>query len=157
MLQYETLPPSLAGMLRSFRSCFTAPSFRTFSALLAGMIAQPGRHTVCGMLTAAGLAGVWHHAKAHWFLSRARWNTDEVGLALFRLVVTHLIPADAPIVIAVDDTLLRRSGRKVALTGWHYDGAAGPRSSRPPRRRPPTALAAAGEPGPSAAARTGTR
>jgi hypothetical protein len=125
MLQYETLPPSLAGLLRSFRSCFTAPTFRTFSALLAGMIAQPGRRTVCGMLTAAGLAGVWHHAKAHWFFSRARWDAHEVGLVLFRLVVDHLIPADSPITVAVDDTLLRRSGRKVALTGWHYDGAAG--------------------------------
>lgn len=125
MLQYETLPPSLAGLLRSFRSCFTAPALRTFSVLLAGMIAQPGRHTVCGMLTGAGLAGVWHHAKAHWFFSRARWDAHEVGLVLFRLVVEHLIPADAPIIVAVDDTLLRRSGRKVALTGWHYDGAAG--------------------------------
>ncbi|MBW6437232.1 transposase [Actinoplanes hulinensis] len=98
---------------------------RTFSVLLAGMIAQPGRHTVCGMLTGAGLSAVWHHARAHWFFSRARWNADAVGLVLFRLVVTHLLAADAPITIAVDDTLLRRSGRKVALTGWHYDGAAG--------------------------------
>ncbi|HWS32454.1 MAG TPA: transposase [Actinoplanes sp.] len=125
MLQYETLPPSLAGLLRSFRSCFTAPSLRTFSVLLAGMIAQPGRRTVCGMLTGAGLAGIWHHARAHWFFSRARWDTGEVGLMLFRLVVAHLIADDAPITLVVDDTLLRRSGRKVAQAGWHYDGAAG--------------------------------
>ena len=124
MLRYETLPPSLAGLLSSFRSCFTAPTFRTFTVLLAGMIAQPGRHTVCGMLTGAGLAGVWHHAKAHWFFSRARWDPDDVAVVLTRLVVGLLLPADAPITVAVDDSLWRRTGRKVAGTGWHHDGAA---------------------------------
>ena len=56
MLQVQTLPASLAGMLWTFRWCFTEPSYRTFTALLAGMVAQPGRRTVCGMLTGAGLS-----------------------------------------------------------------------------------------------------
>ena len=67
MLQVRTLPASLASMLWTFRWCFTEPSYRTFVALLAGMVAQPGRRTVCGMLTGAGLAQVWHHSRAHWF------------------------------------------------------------------------------------------
>lgn len=39
-----------------FRPCFTAPTFRTFCALGAGLLAQTGRRTVCGMLTGAGPA-----------------------------------------------------------------------------------------------------
>ena len=76
MLQVQTLPAWLAGMLWTFRWCFTEPSYRTFTALLAGMVAQPGRRTVCGMLTGAGLARVWHHSRAHWFFSHARWSTE---------------------------------------------------------------------------------
>jgi hypothetical protein len=130
MLQYETLPPSLAGMLWAFRPCFTAPSFRTFCALVGGLVAQPGRRTVCGMLTAAGLAGVWHHSRAHWFFSRARWQPMQLSAVLVRLVVQAL-PDDAPVLIAVDDTLLRRSGRKVHAAGWFHDGAA----DLPPRQQ----------------------
>jgi len=133
MLQVQTLPPSLAGLLWAFRSCFTAPSFRTFTALLAGMVAQPARRTVCGMLLGAGLAQVWHHSRAHRFFSRVRWDPDQVALVLLRLVVELLVAPDAPILLAVDDTLFRRSGRKVALTGWHHDGAA-PRPAKGNKR-----------------------
>jgi|SRR5436309_3131983 len=131
MLQFETVPASLAALLLVFRPCLTAPSFATFGALVAGMVAQPGRRTVCGMLVGAGLAGVWHHSRAHWFFSRARWCPDAVGLTLLAVVVDRLLAAGAPIVVAVDDTLFRRSGRRVAGAGWQYDGAAkGPRANK---------------------------
>jgi hypothetical protein len=124
MLQFETLPASFAALLVVLRPCFTGPSFRTFAALVAGMVAQPGRRTVTGMLSAAGLAGVWHHSRAHWFFARARWRAEEVGLALLRLVVAELVPVDTSILIAVDDTLFRRSGRRVHAAAWCHDGAA---------------------------------
>ena len=68
MLQCEALPPSFAGLLTALRPCFTAPSFRTFSALPAGMIAIPRHRTITGMRTGAGLAGIWHHCRAYGFL-----------------------------------------------------------------------------------------
>jgi hypothetical protein len=133
MLQFEMLPASVAGLLWSFRSCFTGPSFRTFCALMAGMIAQPGRRTVCGMLSAAGLGGVWHHSRAHWFFGRARWSSDAVGLVLVRLITGRLLDPAAPVLIAVDDTLFRRSGRHVHGAAWQHDGARkakGPKKDR---------------------------
>jgi hypothetical protein len=131
MLQFETLPSSFAGLLAALGPCFTGPSFRTFTALVAGMAAQPGRCTVTGMLTAAGLGGVWHHSRAYWFFGKARWCVDGVGMAVLRLIVARLLPADEALVVAVDDTLFRRSGRKVHAAGWFHDGAAkGPKNSR---------------------------
>jgi hypothetical protein len=59
MLRVHTLPGSLRRVLEAFRPCFTSPTFTTFVTLLAGLIAQPARRTVCGMLAGAGLAGVW--------------------------------------------------------------------------------------------------
>jgi hypothetical protein len=131
MLQFETLPASLAGLLWVFRPCFTAPTFGTFCALVAGMIAQPGRRTVCGMLVGAGLAGVWHHCRAHWFFAGARFSVEQVGLVLAGLIVTRLVPDGAPVLIAVDDTLFRRSGRKVHAAFWQHDGSVnGPRDAQ---------------------------
>src|SRR5512139_3511082 len=126
MLQLQTLPASLTVLLAAFRPCFTAPSFATFCALLAGMIAQPARRTVCVMLVGAGLAGTWHHSRAHWFFARARWDVDQVGEVLAGLIVGLLVPAGQPVLVAIDDTLFRRSGPKVHATASQYDGASKP-------------------------------
>jgi DDE superfamily endonuclease len=66
---------------------------------------------------------VWHHSRAHRFFAAARWSADEVGLVVLRLVTGWLVPAGAPVVIAVDDTMFRRSGRKVHAACWAYDGS----------------------------------
>jgi hypothetical protein len=121
----------LSGLLQVFRPCFTAPSYRMFVALLVGMVAQPGRRTVCGMLVGAGVARVWRHGRAHWFFSHARWSVEQVGLALVGLIVSGLLPAGVPVLLVVDDTLMRRSGRRVSGAAWQHDGARkGPKSAQ---------------------------
>lgn len=100
------------------------PTFQTFTMLVAGLVAQPVARTVCGMLTGAGLARVWHHSRAHRFFSGARWNPRQVGLLLAELIVTRLLTAGAPITVAIDDTLFRRRGKKVHAAGWFHDGSA---------------------------------
>src|SRR4051812_48480696 len=123
MLRVHTLPGSLLRVLDPFRPCFTTPTFATFVTLLAGMVARPAHRTVCGMLAGAGLAGVWHHSRAHRFFTTARWHPDAVGLTLLRLIGGHLLPVGAPLVVAVDDTMFRRSGRKVHAAHRGYDGS----------------------------------
>ncbi len=119
-----SLPASLMSLLAVFEPLFTAPSFRTFCALAAGFLAQTGRHTVCGMLTGAGLSRVWRHHRAHRFFSHARWSAEALGLALARLAVSLLVPAGEPVLVAIDDTLFQRTGRKVHAIGWFHDGSA---------------------------------
>jgi DDE superfamily endonuclease len=104
---------SLAGLLAEFRPCFTAPTFQTFIGLVVGLIAQTRRRTVCGMLTGAGLDQVWYHGRAHRLFTNARWSGDALGLVLTDLIVARLLPADSALTIAVDDTLFKRSGKKV--------------------------------------------
>ncbi|MGW0435114.1 IS701 family transposase [Micromonospora sp. NPDC003197] len=124
MLPSVTLPPSLASLVQPLRSCFTAPSFVTFCALLVGHVAAVHRRTVCGMWIAAGLSRLAHHGRAHWFFARARWCPDTLGLTLATLIVDMFLPADAAVEVVVDDTLFRRYGRKVHAAGWQHDGAA---------------------------------
>jgi len=124
MLPRLTVPASLAALLAVFRPMFTAPSYRTFCALTCGLIAAGGRRTVTGMLVGARLARVWHHSRGHSFFAYARWSPDRLGLALLGLIVARLVPAEAPIELAVDDTLFRRRGRRVHAAVWTPDGSA---------------------------------
>jgi SRSO17 transposase len=124
MLREVTLPVSVSRVLEVFRPCFTAPTFETFTALVAGLVAQPVGRTVCGMLTGAGLARVWHHCRAHRFFSAARWCPRQLGLVMAELIVTRLLAPGASITVVIDDTLFRRRGRKVHAVGWFHDGSA---------------------------------
>ena len=126
MLPDATLPvpASLASPLAVVGPLFTAPSFRTFCGLACGFLAQAGKRTVCGMLAGAGLSRIWPHDRAHFFFARARWNADDLGLAVARLVVALLVPAGQPVVVAIDDTLFRRRGKKVWAASWFHDGSA---------------------------------
>src|SRR5918994_6201169 len=126
----RSLPDTLAALLVAFTPCFTARTFPTFQALVAGFLAQPGLRTVTGMLTGAGLAGRRHHDLAYRFFASAGWCPDQLGLVLLDLITAVLITADAPIVLAVDDTLWRRTGRKIHGAAWHHDGN-GPGRHRP--------------------------
>jgi DDE superfamily endonuclease len=125
-----SLPRSLADLLAAFGPCFTAPTMRTFQALVGGFVAQPGQRTVTGMLVGARLAGRRHHDLAYRFFATARWSADQVGLVLLDLIAAMLVPPDAAVVLAVDDTLWRRTGRKLHGVAWHHDGA-GPGRHRP--------------------------
>jgi hypothetical protein len=124
MLPVPTLPSSLMVLLVVCESCFTAPSFRTFCALLAGVVVQTGPRTVCGMLIGAGCSRVWAHDRAHRFFAHTRWSPDRVGLALAQLVVTLVIGSQVPITVVIDDTLFRRRGKKVWAASWFHDGSA---------------------------------
>jgi DDE superfamily endonuclease len=124
MLPGLTVPPSLLALLQVLRPCFTAPTFRTFSALVTGLIAANRRRTVVGMLLGAGLTHLWPHDRAHYFFARARWSTDQLGLALARLIAQRLLPQDAALHVAVDDTLFKRRGKKVYGAAWQHDGSA---------------------------------
>jgi len=125
------VPTSLAPLLSLFGPCFTAPTFETFGVLVVGCLTRVRRRTVTGMLVAAGVSGCWHHSRAHRFFSRARWSTDRLGLVALGMIVERLLDADGPLVVAVDDTLLKRSGPRVFARHLHYDAKAdGPRARR---------------------------
>ena len=118
------VPASLMTLLACFSPLFTAPSFRTFTGLACGFLAQSGKRTVCGMLTGAGLSRDWPHDRAHSFFSRTRWNPDDLGIAVARLVIGLLVPGGEPVEVLIEDTLFRRRGKRVWAASWFHDGAA---------------------------------
>jgi len=123
MLPSVNLPASLLGLLMVLRPCFTAPGFATFCGLAAGLCGQVRRRTVVGMLLGGCLQHAWPHDRAHYFFARARWELDQLGLAVAQLVVLLVVPPGADLEVAVDDSVFRRAGRKVHGAGWQHDGS----------------------------------
>jgi hypothetical protein len=117
---YIYFAPSLLTWLAALASCFTAPSFHTFVHVVTGWILCLGRHQVTQIICAAGALGVKHHTSFHRFFRQARWVPDEIGLCLLRLVMS-LLPAEAPVVVAIDDTLGRHTGKHIRGAAMHHD------------------------------------
>jgi hypothetical protein len=112
------LTSSFAILLQELAVAMTAPSFANFMSLVTGWVFARHR-TVTGMILAAGMAGVRHHASFHRLFASARWSLDQLGLLVFGLVERW---ADAAsILLAVDDTLAARRGLKMFGVGMHYD------------------------------------
>jgi hypothetical protein len=92
-----------------------------FIALACGMILA-SRRTVVAMAAAAGMAARFR--RACWFFSHAAWDTDDLGVAVARLIVQYLLAEGEPVTVTVDGTFFRRWGKKVAQARWAYDGSA---------------------------------
>ncbi|GGP01068.1 transposase [Nonomuraea glycinis] len=123
MFPDPTLPASWRSLLAEFRRCFSSSTFPVFCALTTGLVACTRFRTITGMLVGAGMNLLWRHERAHRFFSRACWCIDHVGMVAARLVIATLVEAGAPIVVAIDDSVTRRSGKKVHGAFWQYDGS----------------------------------
>jgi len=105
------VPDSSVPLLAAFQPCFTIPSYRTFCLLVAGWVHCRGRHTVTGLVVAAGAVGVRHVSAFDRFFARAPWSLDALGRVVFTLAPAW-IPPDWPLLVLVDDT---------ALGSMHHD------------------------------------
>jgi hypothetical protein len=112
-----SLVPSFVDLLQPLSCVMTAPSFNSFQTLLLGWIFAP-RRTVTGMILAADAVGQKHHSAYHRLFAAARWSLDELGLAVFGLILFLL---EGTIMLVVDDTLARKRGLKVFGVGMHHD------------------------------------
>ena len=113
------LPQSLLECLSAFEDCFTAPSYRRFLTLMHGWLVCIGKHTVTGVMRAAGVAEE-DVSGYHRFFSRGAWDPQEVGFIVLRLAL-RLVPNDAPVAMTLDDTLARHTGKHISSAGMHRD------------------------------------
>src|SRR5581483_3332379 len=114
------LPSTLIGLLVAFEPCFRAPSYRTFQWLVADWIHCLGRRTITAVAVASGGVDRCHSSVFHRFFSRATWSLDALGQVVFRLALAWL-PADQPLFVLLDDPLVRKTGKGIALATLHHD------------------------------------
>jgi hypothetical protein len=113
------LPESLLGCLSAFEDCFTAPSYRRFLTLMQGWLVCIGKHTVTGVMRAAGVAQQ-DVSGYHRFFNRGAWDPQQVERVVLRLAL-RLVPPDVPVAMTLDDTLARHTGKHIASAGMHRD------------------------------------
>ncbi len=116
-----TLPPGIIGVLRQFESVFSERVWDWVQVLLVGAILAPGQRTVAAALRVMGLSTERQFQNYHRVLNRARWSSRELSRGLLRALVGAFVPADAPIVVGLDDTIERRRGAKIAAKGIYRD------------------------------------
>jgi hypothetical protein len=112
---------------------FTRPTYRRFLGLMLGLIVTMGRRTVSHALavmrpTALGRRLPGHWSDYHRLFSAARFSMWTLAAVLVRQVVMRLLlPANAVIELAADDTVLGKDGDHVWAKAAHRDPT---RSSR---------------------------
>src|SRR5437867_551473 len=113
--------PELVGLLQAFVAAFTRPTFAHAVVLVSGAILAPGRRTVAAALRAVGLRGERRFTTYHRVLNRAVWSPLTLSRLLLGLIVATLLAPDAPLLLVIDGTLVRRTGRRIVWKGRFHD------------------------------------
>ena len=117
----ETLPREIVRVLRVFEDVFSERVWDWVQVLVVGAILAPGQRTVASVLRVLGLSGERQYQNYHRVLNRARWSGHELSRRLLGLLVAAFVPAEAPVVVGLDDTIERRRGAKITAKGLYRD------------------------------------
>lgn len=115
------LPPKIIQVLRSFEGVFNERVWEWAKVLLIGAILTPGERTVAAILRVMGHSHERQFQNYHRVLNRAKWSSRAVSRLLLLLLVDLFVPATAPIVLGIDETIERRRGSKIAARGIYRD------------------------------------
>ena len=109
-------PPTWSRILAACRPEFTAPSWRLFSQLGEAWVICPGRHTLTRLWASIPTAGRRSYHAYSRLVRQGRWCPEGIFQRLLGWMVEQLAPAGR-LVLPVDDTLVRKSGRKINGVG----------------------------------------
>ena len=116
-----SLPAEMIVLLAPFTQLFSDRVWLHAQVLVVGALLAPGKRTVTSCLRVMGLSGERHFTNYHRVLNRAQWSTLQAGKILLGMIITGLVPPGAVIVLGADDTVERRSGRKIRAKGCYRD------------------------------------
>ena len=121
------MTPEIISVLTAFAPVFTRPTWKNINTLLIGAILCRGARRITSILRVMGLSEVKNFSKYHRVLSRTQWNSLAASKILFGLLI-KLLPEACPKIIAVDETLERRRGKKIKAKGAYRDAVASSQS-----------------------------
>ena len=107
----SNLPQRIIPILRVFETVFSPHVWKWAKVLLIGAILAPGERTVAAILRVMGRSNDRQFQNYHRVLNRAKWSSREVSRLLLLLLVHLFVPANAPVVVGIDETIERRRGR----------------------------------------------
>src|ERR671916_1268088 len=114
------LPARFAAVILAFAPLFVHRSWQHAQVLLIGAILAPGRRTVASVLRITGRSHERRFVNYHRVLSRAAWCPRGGARILLGLLLDAFAPS-GPVVMALDDTIERRWGRRIRARGIYRD------------------------------------
>lgn len=115
-----TFPPELTNWSVVFAPLFSKRVWSSVQVLLIGAILAVGTRTVTAVLRVMGLSQEEQFQKYHRVLNRAKWSSLAASRRLLRALIDAFVPA-GPLLMALDDTIERRRGAKIAAKGIYRD------------------------------------
>lgn len=115
-----TLPPELTNWSVVFAPLFSKRVWSSVQVLLTGAILAVGARTVTAVLRVMGLSQEKQFQKYHRVLNRTKWSSLAASRRLLRALIDAFVP-DGPLLMALDDTIERRRGAKIAAKGIYRD------------------------------------
>src|SRR6478735_11748485 len=116
----STLPPELTNWSVVFAPLFSKRVWSSVQVLLSGAILAVGTRTVTAVLRVMGLSQEEQFQKYHRVLNRAKWSGLAASRCLLRALIEAFVP-NGPLLMALDDTIERRRGEKIAAKGIYRD------------------------------------
>jgi len=108
-------------LMLEFVNCFTDPGFQHFQNFIMAHAALMGfKHCVTEVMRMTGIHHRMHWTTPYVFLKRGRWSCREVSQHLLELVASRLRIAQE-MIVALDDTLVKKSGKKFFGLGYYPD------------------------------------
>jgi hypothetical protein len=99
---------------------FSKRAWPLVQVLLTGAILAVGPRTVSAVLRVMGLSRERQFQKYHRVLNRVKWSTLAGSRCLLKLLIRAFAP-DGPLIMALDDTIERRRGARIAAKGIYRD------------------------------------
>jgi len=112
---------SFRVLFEQFHPVFTPNCFPLWTTLMTGWVLSHRHRYVSDLIVSSGATRERDWSAFYRFFNRYKWSLDAVCRQVARLVVGVLVPADAVILIAVDDTLCRKRGLGLFGAGMHHD------------------------------------
>jgi hypothetical protein len=117
------MAPFASGLTRTIvgpSDLFSKRSWPLAQVLLVGAILAVGPRTISAVLWVMGLSEDRQFQKYHRVLNRVKWSTLAASRTLLKLLIEAFAP-EGPLLMALDDTIERRRGAKIAAKGIYRD------------------------------------
>jgi hypothetical protein len=113
-------PPELTNWILVFESLFSKRVWPSVQILLNGAVLAVRTRTVTAVLRVMGHEHERQFARFHRVLNRVKWSPLGASRRLLMALVTVFAPT-GPLIMALDDTIERRRGARIAARGIYRD------------------------------------
>jgi SRSO17 transposase len=112
-------------ILSWFREAFSSPSFKIFSSFIVGFIQLGKEGHTSSMVQSLSRSFLSRSLSSFTrFLGKNSWAMDEVlATALHQFFHTLKIKARSVVFLLLDDTIIKKTGKKIPGCGWYKDHA----------------------------------